>query len=142
MELIREAVNFLMPDISKMIISLTIWGSLVILITTVAKFYSILIVRGVSMLPTFHPWEPILIKKNFDLKIGCCYVFDREGMLVVKRLKKINVGRISGTVTLWMEGDNQEESYDSRDYGFIYENQLIGEVVKIWGNKNERNDHT
>lgn len=117
---------------------------IVVIITLVIALrrYSFRIVRGTSMLPTLHTWEPVIIKKKYKLKVGKCYMFETHNTEVVKRLAEIKVNPVMGRVTLFFLGDNPDHSYDSRDYGFVSERCVIGEVVKVWGNIDERNGYT
>ena len=104
---------------------------LAILLIVVNHYFTIGVVQGNSMKPTYHPWEIVLIKKkHFSPKVGNCYVFQREERPVIKRLLYIKSDFVTGKTYFWMEGDNSRESTDSKDYGYVSENALIGEVVK------------
>ena len=134
-----ELNNFVLPIIgttffgTMMLLILLLLGILVYVISSF--FFTIGVVQGKSMLPTYKPWEPILIKKKYTLQNGKCYVFKHEDKPVVKRLTGIRVGLMNGKVLLWFLGDNSNDSLDSREYGFVQEDAIIGEVVKFGGNK-------
>lgn len=95
-------------------------------------------VSGRSMLPTFKDGSLLLTTRLFNrykLEIGQVYVYtrtDEEGQehLVVKRLTNTTSLPYKGyEYLLFFEGDNAEESYDSRQYGFINAEQIISKVI-------------
>lgn len=55
--------------------------------------------------------------------IGRIVVFDRPEGLMVKRVKRISEGRV------WVEGDNQALSEDSRVFGWLEDRDLRGVLV-------------
>lgn len=91
-------------------------------------------VNGRSMLPTFKDGSVLLTTRLFyrdKLKIGDIYVYKRlnedgQEIAVVKRLTHIHTF-IPNLV--YFEGDNPEESYDSRQYGFINAENIIAKVL-------------
>ena len=48
---------------------------------------------------------------------------DNSGKVLIKRIAKVKNGEY------FMQGDNQEDSLDSRKFGFISKNQIVGEVI-------------
>ena len=46
-------------------------------------------------------------------------------VLLIKRIKKHNKN------LYWVEGDNKEESTDSRDFGWIEKKYILGHVVQF-----------
>lgn len=89
---------------------------------------------GESMYPTYSDGELVrgsrIFNKNF--KVGHVYVFTREKdgetYNVIKRLSKIKM--VNDEVLLFFEGDNVEESIDSRFYGYVEANRVIAKVIK------------
>lgn len=84
-------------------------------------------VNGTSMLPTLKPGQDIL---SFNWayfkskpKIGDIIVIDYNGKALIKRVKKIIEGQVL------VEGDNREESTDSRYFGSISLDQIVGKIV-------------
>ena len=65
-----------------------------------------------------------------------------EDFVVIKRLKHVGINQRTAEVKLWFLGDNLNDSIDSRRYGWIEKDKVIGEVYHIWRNKNERNSNT
>ena len=83
-------------------------------------------IRGNSMAPTFIAGQPFFVCSKYELQEGKIYVFSApNGETVIKRLHKIVYG------TLYFLGDNEEFSYDSRDYGYVSTKAVIGEAKKI-----------
>lgn len=95
-------------------------------------------VSGRSMLPTYKDGSLLLATRLFNrdkLKIGQVYVYrrvneDGQEVLVVKRLTEIaNYPKLNIINECYFEGDNSEESYDSRHYGYINAEQIVAKVL-------------
>lgn len=80
---------------------------------------------GDSMQPTIRTGSFVFFKKQQYAEAGKMYVFhDPEGVGVIKRCHSVNAyGQCI------MLGDNPAASYDSRSYGPISEERILGEVV-------------
>lgn len=106
----------------------------VILIVAVRFFRKNIIglVQENSMYPALKHNDLIIIKQEFELKEGRIYLVkvDGEDKYFVKRLEHIN-----DYEELYFLGDNADESYDSRDFGYIRPSSVIGEVIKLFGGK-------
>ena len=112
-----------------------------IIIIGVSLFYAfpLAIVNGRSMLPTYKDGDVLLTTRLFNrnkLKIGQVYVYKRineddgQEHLVVKRLTDVISYPLLGLENqCYFEGDNPEESYDSRQYGFINAEQIVSKVI-------------
>ena len=91
------------------------------------------------MLPTYKDGDVLLTTRLFNrnkLKIGQVYVYKRvneddgQEHLVVKRLTDVISYPLLGLENqCYFEGDNPEESYDSRQYGFINAEQIVSKVI-------------
>jgi len=90
-------------------------------------------VAGSSMAPTFNAGDWLLVRfftgatsqSYGDTLIGKIVVIEREerpGIFLIKRLQKTHGG------IYWVQGDN-DESTDSRTWGWIGANELVGKVV-------------
>lgn len=84
-------------------------------------------VSGNSMYPTLKPSQSV-ISSNWHYffkrpKKGDIVVLKQKGRFIVKRLQKVSDRHI------FVVGDNLNESTDSREYGVIDKNNLIGKVV-------------
>jgi nickel-type superoxide dismutase maturation protease len=87
-------------------------------------------VTGDSMLPTLRPGDFLLIGPASHLQVGnlVAVKVDQVGeQLLVKRVVDIDVD------LYWLSGDNIKASQDSRTFGWISKNQIIGKVIiRYW----------
>jgi nickel-type superoxide dismutase maturation protease len=90
-------------------------------------------VAGASMAPTYKDGAWLFVRwftnspeKNSNNRlIGKIYVIEkreRPGIYLIKRLKDVKAR------LYWVEGDN-EKSTDSRQWGWINEDELVGQVI-------------
>jgi signal peptidase I len=102
------------------------------------SFFTLSVVRGKSMEPTFHDGQVILVGKGGllfgPLKRGDVVVFTREGQLLVKRVVALPYETApDGTRVpanhIYVVGDNLEVSEDSRTFGPIPLSSVIGKVL-------------
>jgi signal peptidase I len=56
-------------------------------------------------------------------KIGDIVAFRNAGKILIKRITKISKGKY------FLEGDNQRDSLDSREFGLIARQKIIGKVI-------------
>ncbi len=84
-------------------------------------------IHGNSMLPTLGPGQDVL---SFNWAyigrkpaIGEVIVLSLNGIEMIKRVTKVEEGEV------FVEGDNKSESTDSRDFGTVDIDQIIGRVV-------------
>ena len=76
------------------------------------------------MLPTLKPGQDVLVWRWFvDLKIGDIVVIKYHNREMIKRISIIDDRRI------FVLGDNEKESKDSREFGPIRKDQIIGKVI-------------
>ncbi len=76
------------------------------------------------MLPTLKPGQDILVWCWFyKLKVGDLVAIKVNGKEMVKRIESFN-GR-----GIFVSGDNESGSTDSRTFGPIKKNQIIGKVI-------------
>ncbi len=98
------------------------------------------------MTPTLYPGQDVLSVNWFvNPKVGDIVVINskqafgseaqaRRGTVnreIIKRIQKIDGDQV------WLEGDNKQESIDSRDFGPINMDQIVGKVIYqgIYGRK-------
>lgn len=102
------------------------------------SFFTLSVVRGKSMEPTFHDGQVILVGKGGllfgPLKRGDVVVFTRDGQLLVKRVVALPYETApDGTRVpanhIYVVGDNLEVSEDSRTFGPIPLSSVIGKVL-------------
>lgn len=79
-------------------------------------------VTGQSMIPTLAPGEWLLVRRNVPPRPGAVVVVAVDGRRVVKRLTRITADGY------WVEGDNAAVSTDSRTYGAVPRDAILGEV--------------
>lgn len=79
------------------------------------------------MLPTFHSGQDIISFNWAYLgrkpKMGDVIVIKKDGKEMIKRIQKVRDREVIVT------GDNSKESTDSRDFGPIKVDQIVGKVV-------------
>jgi signal peptidase I len=98
------------------------------------KYYAVGRVRGFSMFPTFSDGEIIIIERIFELKKGEVYVFKspNEEKFLIKRLNEIIISPCNAEIFLYFLGDNVEDSIDSRVFGMIKPENVVGKVRKLF----------
>ncbi len=101
--------------------------------------YEIVQVEGNSMLPAFADGDRILIKhRTSDLQPihqGEVVMIEREGELMLKRIVRHEIGSHTGQGMVTVEGDNKEESIDSRHWGAVPSRYVKARVVRKLNNK-------
>ena len=80
-------------------------------------------VRGLSMLPTLAPGEYVVARRGTPPRPGAVVVVRRPDRLVVKR-----VTRLTGDGRVWVQGDNDAVTTDSRTFGPVERADVLGEV--------------
>lgn len=87
--------------------------------------FRLLRVRGHSMEPKFKDGSHVLIRlgSTLSLSLGDVVVLQSPNGLMLKRIANINE---SGYRVI---GDNQRDSLDSRDFGLIQRQDIIGKVI-------------
>lgn len=89
----------------------------------------IVTVKGNSMNPTLKNNESVLMMKYWFLEpkikdiVLCKHPITEK--FLIKRLIKNNNN------LFWVEGDNKEESTDSRGFGWIEKKYILGKVIQI-----------
>ena len=83
-------------------------------------------VSGESMMPTYRSGDWLVVAWGAQFKIGDVILVEREerpGLFLIKRLER------SEGSNYWVEGDNKSISTDSREWGFIGPNEIVGRVL-------------
>jgi phage repressor protein C with HTH and peptisase S24 domain len=89
--------------------------------------YGMAVVAGLSMIPTLAPGERLLVRYDGPIILGDLVVFKHAGQIDVKRIERIE------TSGLFVLGDNDLVSTDSRNYGLIAHQDVLGTIVmRIW----------
>jgi nickel-type superoxide dismutase maturation protease len=80
-------------------------------------------VVGDSMKPTLRNGQAILVHNGRNFRRGQVVVAHVGSREVVKRIQRVENGRI------FLQGDNADESTDSREYGSIIDTSIAGIVI-------------
>lgn len=117
------------------------WTEVVILLLVflVYLFFRVTLVKGVSMEPTLHDGELHLISRWTQPAVGDIVVLDapNEDKLIIKRITAVEGDfvtyyqgeRVLGLSEYFVEGDNREHSVDSRYFGPITGDVIVGVLV-------------
>ena len=96
--------------------------------------FEVVKVSGNSMLPTFAPGDRVLVKhRGSDMQpiyTGDVVLIEREGELMLKRIVRYEIGGHTGQGMVTVEGDNKEESIDSRHWGAIPSRFVKAKVIR------------
>ena len=85
-------------------------------------------VSGESMQPTYSHGDWLLIRRRSQVRTGDVVVLRRDDVgLLIKRVVAVSDG--DAHPELWLEGDNPESSTDSRTWGWVPCQQVLGRVV-------------
>ena len=105
---------------------------IILFIVVFLLFFPITYVRGASMYPAIQHGDILFSARVFNYekhkcKPGRIYVYRSpdERKRVISRLIGIAEGEY------FFEGDNKDDSYDSRHYGLVDPKSVIAEVVGI-----------
>lgn len=79
-------------------------------------------VYGASMLPALKQGNIVLAVKKRKFKIDDIVILKINNKEVIKRIKKIKNSQV------FLEGDNKEQSTDSREWGYIKKSKILGKV--------------
>lgn len=88
------------------------------------------LVQGESMLPSYRPGQTIIVSHARHFKVGDVVIAFMGGKEVMKRVTEIDNGQV------FLEGDNREQSKDSRHHGWLVDRHVVGKV--IWPVKDKR----
>ena len=83
-------------------------------------------VSGNSMLPTLKPGQDVLCFNWWRLvgiKVGDIVVIKVNGKEMVKRIQNVY------DLEVFVEGDNKKDSTDSRSFGPVKKDQIIGKII-------------
>lgn len=79
------------------------------------------------MLSTLKPGQDVLVFKWWRLlgiKVGDLVAFRKNGKAMVKRVRQMSSNR-----GIFVLGDNEKESTDSRKFGWIDKKDILGKVI-------------
>jgi signal peptidase I len=92
--------------------------------------------QGDSMLPTIKEGNELAVDPETEIKVDDIIVFTCPECKVMQDDIDILTKRLIAkdeNGCFWVEGDNKEKSYDSRDFGWLCPNEirLHGKVVEV-----------
>lgn len=111
---------------------------LAVLIVIFFRKFIVIRVNQRSMYPTLKDGQVRLVDRRYDptyirgiedmdtLKGRIFVIWSPDGLPIIKRLTYVSQ---SNNPEFWFEGDNPDESMDSRQYGFLQAEGFIGELV-------------
>lgn len=117
---------------------------LILLIIFTTFVFTVIRVQGKSMEPTYHNNQLLavnLLVRTNDLKVGDAIIVRYSGNRNTQFIKRIKHGpgeviiyqnkqRLLAEDEYFIQGDNIEHSTDSRTYGPIKRNQIVGKVIQ------------
>jgi len=80
-------------------------------------------VVGDSMKPTLHDGQLVFAHHVRSFRPGQVVVAHIDSREVIKRIYRVENGRV------FLQGDNPEQSTDSRDYGSVVDTMIVGTVI-------------
>lgn len=80
-------------------------------------------VVGDSMLPTFFAGQVVAIKQTQQLQVGDVVMIKHGGLEKIKRIARMDTARV------YLLGDNPNASTDSRTFGWLGRESVVGKVV-------------
>lgn len=80
-------------------------------------------IEGESMQPTLFNGDKVLVQTNCDVEVGDIVIIEFQEEYLIKRITSIKDDSI------YIEGDNQDNSFDSNDFGWINISQVYGKVI-------------
>jgi len=109
-----------------------LFGLFLIIATVIFRTFAFsnIVIIGKSMYPTFGNNAVVLVRKFSleNIEVNDIIVANISGMQIVKRVTKIDFDE-NDNRKFFIVGDNCFGSYDSRDFGFINENMIIGTAI-------------
>ena len=108
---------------------------------SVAKFFKAVAVRGESMSPNYNDGDWLLFrllpakskaKSKANELVGKVVLIQRESefgtdFLQVKRVTQVH--NDNNEARIWVEGDNKSASTDSRNWGALDSDEVIGKLI-------------
>lgn len=108
------------------LVTRVIYFSLLIFLLNI---YNPVVVNGSSMYPTLESGDTLFMNTHYkNIEIGDIVVVEPlvcfRGKIIIKRVTNIRDGEI------FLEGDNKENSLDSRTVGWIPIEHVLGVIIK------------
>ena len=95
-----------------------------------ATGFSVVRVSGLSMIPVLAPRDLLVVQWGGDVGVGDVVVVEhpkQPDLLLIKRLVRIDDDGA------WVMGDNPGTSDDSRDFGAVRSDAIVGRALaRVW----------
>lgn len=85
--------------------------------------FGLAIIRGNSMIPTYAPGEVVLVHYGHEVSQNDVVLVDFHKRTDIKRIKTIKENMV------FVMGDNDAVSIDSRHYGSVPMERILGKVI-------------
>lgn len=82
-------------------------------------------ISGDSMTPLYQPGNLVLAVYPYRILVGDIVIFLHNNIEKIKRVENINENQA------YVVGENKNSSTDSRSFGWIDKNLIIGKVIKF-----------
>ena len=98
------------------------------ILIVILAFFRPIEVNGISMCPTLQDGQYLILNTlDKDVEIGDIVVIKplvcAGGKIIIKRVTDIDNNKI------FIEGDNKDHSLDSRTFGWIDKNSIMGVII-------------
>jgi nickel-type superoxide dismutase maturation protease len=80
-------------------------------------------VAGESMVPTLTPGRIVFVRPFRTLRVGEVVIVRHDGLEKIKRITMLEDGLV------FVTGDNPEQSTDSRSFGWLPEELVVGKLL-------------
>lgn len=111
-------------------LTLILFALVIALFVVKQFFFGIVKVDGASMYPTYKDGEYVLMKITDEVEVGDViilhvnYEYEMESEYIIKR-----VAEIAADESVYVLGDNTENSFDSRHCGYFPKEVIRGKVL-------------
>lgn len=109
--------------------------SITFVLAILGFIFPLVTIHGNSMYPTYVNGQKLRARRitSYEkLQIGAVYVFYspvEEDKILIKRLTALSGTNYSRNVLCYFLGDNTDDSFDSRDFGYVSRKKIIAKIL-------------